>query len=414
MGSRPELLYLSPVVPAFTGNGLAMRAATVLRVLADTHAVSLLVVRLYAPYRTPVPPEVGRLCSRLAVVPGPAATSTQARLRRRLRQALSPSPAPVVTNLAEEAALAFAPVGFDVVHVFRLAMVPFARPYADGLPHRPRRARRDLDLDDVESVSRRRIAELYRMKGDAEAAACEEAAAAEAERQEANATLEFDRIYVCSEGDRERLLAPAAAQVCVLPNAVPAVESPSSKPREGAFTLLFVGTLGYYPNEDALVYFCTQVLPLLRRSTPLPFRVVIVGTGAPPAVEQLSRLPEITLVGHVPDVAPWYREADAVIVPVRAGGGTRIKVLEAFSHRRPVVTTSIGIEGITARSGKHVLVGDTPAELADRCRMLMCDPGLAERLAAAAFSLFQASYSLDAMARTLAACSSSPPPPQGG
>ncbi len=96
-----------------------------------------------------------------------------------------------------------------------------------------------------------------------------------------------------------------------------------------------MGTLRYYPNEEGLVYFGTEVLPRLRRSCPSPFRLAIVGTGAPPAVEQLGRLPEVTLVGGVRDVAPWYRETDAVIVPLRAGGGMRIKVPEAFAHPAP-------------------------------------------------------------------------------
>ena len=109
------------------------------------------------------------------------------------------------------------------------------------------------------------------------------------------------------------------------------------------------------------------------------------------------------LVGAVPDVAPWYAEADAVVVPIRAGGGTRIKALEAFSYRRPVVGTSIGLEGIEVRPEEHVLIGDTPAELAAQCARLMADPKPAEALVERAFELFLRSYSTAALAKRMAA-----------
>src|SRR5205814_10238117 len=101
----------------------------------------------------------------------------------------------------------------------------------------------------------------------------------------------------------------------------------------------------------------------------------------------------------VPDAAPCYRAADAIVVPVRAGGGTRIKVLEAFSYRRPVVSTSIGIEGIDAHDAEHVLLADTADVFAEQCVRLMRDAALAERLTEDALSLVKRAYSLEAVAR---------------
>jgi glycosyltransferase involved in cell wall biosynthesis len=317
--------------------------------------------------------------------------------------------APPPTDLVAQAGSAFQDVPFDVVHVFRLAMLPFARPYVGASG---RRLRRHLDLDDVESITRRRLAELYRSNGDDVLACFEEAAAARAEALEAEVLRDFDRIYVCSEVDKQALAARSNTPVCVLPNALP-VSAPLPRPGRtgGPFTFLFVGTLGYYPNEEGIVHFCAEVLPLLRRTAPRDFQVIIVGSGATPAVQQLAGRPEVRLVGAVPDVAPWYAEADAVVVPIRAGGGTRIKVLEAFSYRRPVVSTSIGIEGIGAHDGKHVLVGDTPAAFSEQCMRLMTDPSLSERLTDRAFSLFMRAYTTDAVARSLAACAEPRPRP---
>ena len=164
-----------------------------------------------------------------------------------------------------------------------------------------------------------------------------------------------------------------------------------------------MGTLGYYPNEDGLRYFCSCVLPLMRQMAPRVFNVTIVGTGATDGIQQLTHEPEVRLVGAVPDVAPYYRDADAIVVPVRAGGGTRIKVLEAFSYRRPVVSTSIGIEGIDAHDAEHVLLADTADVFAEQCVRLMRDAALAERLTENALSLVRRAYSLEAVARTVAA-----------
>jgi glycosyltransferase involved in cell wall biosynthesis len=257
-----------------------------------------------------------------------------------------------------------------------------------------------LDLDDVESVTRVRLAAQYRANGRPELAQQEEREADRYCALEAAIVRDFDRIYVCSELDRRRLQRhPGKADVRVLPNALPVpglVSPPTRRPR---FTLLFVGTLGYFPNEDALAYFCTEVLPRLRAAAPGRFQVDVVGTGPASVRSRLAGAPEVRVVGPVPSVAPAYAEADAVIVPLRAGGGTRIKVLEAFAHHRPVVSTSVGIEGIDAHPEEHVLIGDDPDTFASQCLRLLVEPQLVDRLAASAWSLFRRAYSTEALAR---------------
>jgi glycosyltransferase involved in cell wall biosynthesis len=246
------------------------------------------------------------------------------------------------------------------------------------------------------------------MNGNRQMAELEEGAARRGEDREDAVLRDFDRVYVCSEVDRASLRPRARAELCILPNAVRLPQPSAAGPRQIPFTFLFVGSLGYYPNEDAAIYFCQEVLPLLRRQARSPFRCVIVGTGAREAVTGLGRLPEVEVVGAVPDVGPWYREANVVVVPIRAGGGTRIKILEAFSYRRPVVTTSVGIEGIDAQDGVHVLIGDTPAAMARRCLRLMDEPELVGRLSHHAFLLLQRSYTIEAVTATFLATFQSP------
>jgi glycosyltransferase involved in cell wall biosynthesis len=404
MSERRRLLYISPVMPATGGNGLAMRAGAVLRALAERYRVSLLVMPLYVSPAAEVPAEIGERCEQIAVVAPalagaepPPPPAPRHPLLNWLRGAARSGPARA--GPAERVPAPFREERFDVVHVFRLATLPFARPW---LGARGRSPRRHLDLDDVEPITRRRLAVLFHQNGRDEPARREELEAARCEALQAGVLREFDRVYVCSEADRTAL-GRGGAEVCVLPNALPIPAPLPSRPTGGPFDFLFVGTLGYYPNEDAILHFCRESLPLIRRAARRAFRVTVVGTGATPAVRRLAALPEVRVIGAVPDVAPWYGAADAVVVPIRAGGGTRIKVLEAFGYRRPVVSTTVGIEGIEARADEHVLVGDTPAAFAERCLRLMSDPSLAERLTSNAFALFLRAYSTEAMARTVAA-----------
>jgi glycosyltransferase involved in cell wall biosynthesis len=129
--------------------------------------------------------------------------------------------------------------------------------------------------------------------------------------------------------------------------------------------------------------------------------VNIVGFGDASPLRPLIGIPEVRLIGAVSDVRPWMEKTHAVIAPLRAGGGTRIKILEAFSFQRPVVSTSIGIEGIDARDGEHLLIADTPKRFAEQCLRLMNDAALRERLAANAMVLTEDQYSMDALARRM-------------
>jgi glycosyltransferase involved in cell wall biosynthesis len=378
MGDRPRLLYLSPVVPALGGNGLAMRAGMVLEALATRNRVWLVVCARYQSPVRALPDRLAALCEGVAI--------------------LAPDDGPAQRPPTRRP---FVDARFDIVHVFRLAMLPDTEPYLGGMPWR--RPRRHLDLDDVESSSGERLAALYRAAGDLGRAHRTFLAAAQSRALEARALERFDRVYVCSCLDRERLQGHGRATICVLPNAVRLPDPPPPPPGEPPFVFLFAGTLGYYPNEDAAFYLCREILPRLRALAPAPFRIHIVGAGARRAVLRLAQEPEVEVLGAVQDIAPCYHRAGAVVVPLRAGGGTRIKVLEAFSYERPVVSTRIGVEGIEVRDGQEVLIADTPAAFAAACARLMRDPLLATALAACAHALLLRSYTTAALMRALEA-----------
>ena len=188
-----------------------------------------------------------------------------------------------------------------------------------------------------------------------------------------------------------------AGEVRVVPNAVALPEKPLEALTTHPFTFLFVGTQGFYPNEDAVSWFCREVLPMIKARTRQPCLVRIVGRGYSPVIARLAGIDGVRVVGEVEDLEREYANADAVIVPVRTGGGMRIKVLEAFANQRPVVTTSAAVEGIDAAQGEHFLLGDTARAFATKCLYLMQDRDLGRKLAMNAFELVSERYAWDAV-----------------
>ncbi len=346
-----------------------MRCGMVLEAFSEHYRISLLAI----PRRLePLPEFFRRLCEHVAIVP----------------------PHVDPEYRIEQSGQIYRVQDFDVVHVFRLASLPFARPYfkqAHAI---------HLDLDDIESKTYRRIANLYRNAGEVATADLNEGFAKWSLMLETFAFRTFHRVYVCSEQDRRELLDRCAIEIRVLRNAVhlPRTVSPPRISEE--FRFLFVGNLGYYPNEDAVRYFCEQILPLIRQGARTRFRVDFVGAGAPQTLFGLSAA-DVHVVGPVTDVQPWYEACHAVIVPLRAGGGTRIKILEAFSYQRAVVTTPIGIEGIDAEPNRHVLVADLPESFASACLQLMANPAWATDLGQNANSLVRLLYSSEALKATV-------------
>ena len=392
MPAKPTLLYVSPVVPALTGNGLAMRAGMVLEALAGSHRVSLLVVNLYAKSDPRVPAALLECCERVEVVdPAVAPTSFIASLIGRSRRRNG------AASLAP-----FRGVAFDIVHAFRLATVSFARQQLAGSACRPRW---HLDLDDIESLTHRRIAALCRKNGDIDRARVADAQARHSELAEEDALQQFDRVYVCSEADRVRLETRARGQVCVLPNAVrPAVHHPAHNPtpEEGRpVRLLFVGTLDYYPNEDAALHLCRDIVPRLRQMTSMPFGLDIIGGGASGRLREAAAAADVDLRGAVRDLEPWYEQSSVVVTPIRAGGGTRIKILEAFSRCRPVVSSSLGAEGLDVHDGREIVLADDPDCFSDACQCLMHDRERAHRMVQSAHALVERCHSPEAMRLTL-------------
>lgn len=161
----------------------------------------------------------------------------------------------------------------------------------------------------------------------------------------------------------------------------------------GSLNILTLGTLHYPPNADGIRWFIKEVFPLILRKVPNA-SLTIVGKNPPQdfldAAKNSSK--SIKVTGYVPDLVPYMNQAALMVIPVRAGGGMRVRILEAFSRAMPVVTTSIGLEGIQAVEGREVLVRDSAEEFAGAVVWMLEDPELQARLASNARRLAREHY----------------------
>lgn len=404
------MLLIAPVMPDETGHGLAMRTGMFLEALATDHEVSLLVLPLAGPADpAAIPDLVARHAVRVVVLPTEGRVDPLFGLISRLKdpaeraKALLAYPRPAMCRFATsdtvaEAAEQLAEIGFDLVHVSRLYMAPFAVPFL-GARRAAARPVCVLDLDDDEPRTRRRLSALRALRGQAEAAALEAGEAEKYAQLERDYLPRFDRIVVCAEADRAELAGRFGfASVDIIPNAVRVPPRSTPARAAGAFGFLLVGSFGYFPNEDAALFFCQEVWPRLEAGAERPVRVSIVGSRPSHAVLRFGATAGITITGKVPSVGPYYAGAHVAINPIRAGGGTRIKAIEAFAHGVPLVSTSMGVEGLDAEHGRHVLIADTPGDFAAACLRLMREPDLAAKLAERAHALYCERYALPRVA----------------
>ncbi|MBN8226587.1 glycosyltransferase [Corallococcus macrosporus] len=197
------------------------------------------------------------------------------------------------------------------------------------------------------------------------------------ERLERECVSQADTVLACSDVDAQQLRSLGAKRVHVVPNGV---KLPDFAPREAAGDdLVFVGSMDWWPNEDAVLLLAREVWPLVSADLATS-KLMVVGRSPPASVRALEN-ERLVVTGSVPSVAPYLARALATAIPLRAGSGTRLKVLEAAAAGVPVVATRLAVEGLPVVEGQHVLLAESPQEFAAALRRLRNDPALCKKLA---------------------------------
>jgi glycosyltransferase involved in cell wall biosynthesis len=372
---------LAPEAPYPLAGGGALRTASLLHYLARTYAVDLIVFRQpgAADPRKDLPPNLVR---RVVVIDLPANRRNVAAKALRNTVRMARTLPPLVDRFAgfeEEIAQAVSGRRYHVGVIEHFWCAPYGQLISQVCE------KTILNLHNIESVLHERCARAER------------APAGWAHRVFREASLKLERqwlprfscVLATSETDAEltRAIAPAA-QVLVYPNAIPRVPLPELK-NENA--IVFSGNMEYHPNRLAVRYFRQEIWPRLRDRWPgLVWR--LVGKNAAAVRPFTKGDPRIEVRGEVVDAVRELARAQVAVVPLLAGSGTRLKILEAWAAGTAVVSTSLGAEGLPVRDGEQLLLADGPLAFADAVSRLLACQELRERLGKAGRLLMEKEF----------------------
>ncbi|MEM7294552.1 MAG: glycosyltransferase family 4 protein, partial [Pseudomonadota bacterium] len=368
-------LFITPIAPVLSGNGLAMRAALIAQGLANAGELIAVVIPAAG---NPNPGDlkwIKGLAIQTIVVP--ALNSAEA-AQRWVAQPEGRALLTAVGDLPQRARLVSPACGdivstsldiasIDALYVFRLYTVGAALP----LFSRAAQAKLILDIDEDEAALLNHRASIENEQGN-EKAAAELTAEANAYRQLLDASISlFGTIVTSSELESQQLQSRyTESRVETIVNALDFPMTPTPEKETGAPTILLVGNLNYPPNRDAAIRLITGIFPGVLAHSPAA-QLHIVGAGELPLK---GSHPGVTLHGPLESLDPIYTLADTVVVPLNTGGGSRLKLLEAFGRQIPVVCTAKAAEGLNVESGNQLLIAESDDEIVNAVLRLLEEP----------------------------------------
>ena len=220
-------------------------------------------------------------------------------------------------------------------------------------------------------------------------------------RYEVNIMKAFDRGTVVARFDQDYLLKQdKSLNLSIVPMGVDLGYFQPNPAAQSVPVMLFTGTMNYFPNSDAAIYFCNEIFPRIRECYPKA-QFYIVGNHPSDQVKRLETQEGVVVTGYVPDVRPYFEKASVFVAPLRAGSGIQTKNLEAMAMGVPVVTTSVGAMGLEADIGTELLVADTSADFAKQVVHLLKNEDSRESLAQTARARVETNYSWEAIGERL-------------
>jgi polysaccharide biosynthesis protein PslH len=380
-----RILIISDYIPYPLIGGDRIRIYNLLRRTASRHEVSLAAF-LEVPEDGEGAAHLRKFCARVETA-GLQRRSRWARLPGLLRYALAGKPPELrlldSDELRRKIRQLASTTDFDIVQIEQARMGL----YLEALP-RDKRPKSILMFQNVTYQQYQRISQIE-PRWDKKSRALLHSIAMR--RWEPRYAERFDRCTTVSESDQLMLTrANPRLRVEVVPNGVDIRKYLPLPPESASLSLLFIGNMGYPPCVDAALYFCREVFPLIRRAIGAAELWIV---GRDPRAEVLRLEGDgVHVTGRVDDVIPYYRQCAVCVVPLRAGGGTRLKILEAMALGRPVVSTTIGCEGLGVIDGEHLLVADDPRQFADKTVRLLTDRRLSEHISANGRRLVETRY----------------------
>ena len=200
------------------------------------------------------------------------------------------------------------------------------------------------------------------------------------QRYERVLSPKFDAVTCTSDIDAAVFQRHCAADaIAIIPNGVDVTHFQPDFTTEAPAHLIYIGSMDWYPNEDAVALFADDILPRIQ-SEVSDVRFSIVGGNPSARVQKLAARDGVIVTGRVPEIKPYFAEATVFVVPLRIGSGTRLKILEALAMGKAIVSTSVGAEGLDLNDGEEIFIADAPEPFAEAVTRLLTDPALRRRI----------------------------------
>ena len=393
---RLRLLVLTPQLPYPPRQGTSIRNYNLIRYLARNHDIDL--VSFLAPGdELSSDSPLHEICDRITVVPQPERS-----MRDRLISTILASQPDMALRLSSAAMFdvidRLALPSYDAVQVEGIEMAPYGLHLAQTVTGRPLPPAFVFDDHNCEYLLQKRNALSDLRHPDRWMAATYSLVQwRKLRRYEQRVCDRADLVVAVSDPDRAALeCLRISSEMIVAPNGIDTdAYVDMFGDGVGNSNIVFTGKMDYRPNIDAALWFGSQVFPIVQSGAP-EATFQIVGQRPHPRLDALRSNNRIEITGEVPDVRPYLSEASVFVIPMRVGGGTRLKVLEAMAAGLPIVTTSLGIEGIPVQNDRELLIADSPAAFAEAVLLLLDDQrdgaGVSRRLGQAARRFVVACY----------------------
>ncbi len=388
-----RILLLTPQRPYPPHQGTTLRNFNLIKELSQRHTVCVLT--FLEPDQSPDDAgPLGDMCEWVETIPVPRRT-TGLRLRQMLTTARPDMSLRLWSpQLAARLSARLAEKPFEVVEIEGIEMAPYLLTLEVAQP-RPLIV---YDAHNAEWILQKRAFEAdIKNPGRWPAAAYSWVQWHRLRRYEADLLRRVDHTVAMSAPDEVALreVAPAAP-ITIVPNGVDLTAYGHFTGPLQPYEVLFTGKMDFRPNIDAMLWFGRQVWPLIWARRP-GTTWAIVGQRPHPRLDSLHNLPGLTITGAVPDIRPYLAGSKVYVAPLRVGGGTRLKLMEAMAMGKPIVATSVGAEGFPVVNGREMLLADTPEAFAAAVLDLLANPARQDSLAAAGQAFAQAKYGWDAL-----------------
>jgi polysaccharide biosynthesis protein PslH len=373
-----RVLFLTPQLPHPPHQGAAIRNLNLVKIAAQRHEVAIYSF-IRSPAEAAATDVLHEWASEVKTFPAPRRPI----FRRALETALSPVPDMGRRLQSAELKSAVRAAKADVVQAEGIEMAQ----YLDGAS-----GKKVFDCHNAEWVLQRRTFAVDARRGRPVGAVYSLLQWLKLRRYERLACQRAGAVIAVSNEDRQALreLDPRLA-VEIIPNGVDAAFFTPAAQEARPNTFLFTGTLDFRPNVDAVRWLVGEIWPLVRAELPAA-ELTLAGRAPVAEIRAMHGLAGVRVVASPPDIRPFFAEASVYLVPVRAGGGSRYKLLQALSMAMGIVSTTLGAEGIAARDGEHLRLADSPAGIATAAVALARDAGQRRRLGVAGRELVLERY----------------------